>query len=95
MEKDGESTPTGFGFLVFGKQPRTVIPQAGLLGTIHYPSGEEETHDFNDPIVLISGLVEEWSKSELSSTIDRSRMAREERPALPSYHDIFRDRLSR
>ncbi len=40
--EDGRFTPTGFGLLLFGKEPRTVIPQAGLLATIFYPNGTEE-----------------------------------------------------
>jgi ATP-dependent DNA helicase RecG len=31
--------PTGFGLILFGKEPRTSMQQAGLLGTIHYPDG--------------------------------------------------------
>lgn len=82
-EEAGKLVPTGFGVLVFGEQPRTVIPQAGLLGTIHYPNGEEETRDFNAPSILIPEMVEDWLKNKLPSTIDRSRMVRGERPALP------------
>jgi ATP-dependent DNA helicase RecG len=37
--EDGRFTPTGFGLLLFGKDPRTVMPQASLLATIHYPDG--------------------------------------------------------
>jgi len=35
------AAPTGFGLLLFGKEPRTVMPQAGLLGTMHFPDGRE------------------------------------------------------
>ena len=82
-EDAGKLTPTGFGLLLFGRQPRGVLPQAGLLGTIHYPNGKEETRDFDDPIVLIPDLVEQWLRNKLPSTIDRSRMQRQKTPALP------------
>lgn len=36
--------PTGFGFLLFGKEPRRILHQAGLLATIHYPDGKSETN---------------------------------------------------
>lgn len=75
--------PTGFGFLLFGKEPRTVFPQAGLLGTIHYPDGREETRDFDGPLVLIPPLVEKWLGDKLPSVIDRSTMMRQRVPPLP------------
>jgi len=79
----GKLAPTGFGLLLFGKQPRDRLPQAGFLGTIHYPNGEEETRDFDGPMVLIPGLVEDWLTDKLPSTIDRGRMRRQHTPALP------------
>lgn len=75
--------PTGFGFLLFGKEPRRILHQAGLLATIHYPDGKEEPRDFDDPLVLIPDLVEKWLRDKLPNVIDRSRMQRQEHPALP------------
>ncbi len=84
LEKtDGEVSPTGFGILLFGNEPRVVKPQAGLLGTIHYPDGTEEIREFDGPMVLIPKLVEQWLHDKLPSTIDRSRVQREESPVLP------------
>ena len=37
-EECGVLVPTGFGFLLFGKESRTDMRQAGLLGLILYPS---------------------------------------------------------
>ena len=81
--ENGELHPTGYGLILFGKEPRNVIPQAGLLGTIHYPEGREELRDFNGPAVLIPDLVEGWLTSKLPNVIDRSRMRRGEVPPLP------------
>jgi ATP-dependent DNA helicase RecG len=83
MEVGGKFTPTGFGLLLFGKEPRIVIPQAGLLGTILYPDGSEETRDFDGPLVLIPSLVENWLRDKLPNVIDRSQMRRQQISVLP------------
>jgi len=75
--------PTGFGFLLFGKAPREVLHQAGLNATIEYPDGTHEIQNFDGPAILIPDLVEEWLRPRVPNMIDRSRMTREERPALP------------
>ncbi len=83
MEKGGKFTPTGFGLLLFGREPRNVMPQAGLLATIHYPDGNEEPKDFDGPLVLIPGLAERWLSDKLPNVIDRSSIRRKESPPLP------------
>jgi ATP-dependent DNA helicase RecG len=75
--------PTGFGFLLFGKAPREVLHQAGLNATIEYPDGTHEIRNFDGAAILIPDLVEKWLRPKLPNVIDRSRMTREERPALP------------
>lgn len=82
MEKD-ELVPTGFGILLFGKQPRNTLRQAGLLASITYPDGEKERKEFDEPAVLIPCLVEKWLKDKLPNVFTRTQMHREERPALP------------
>ena len=82
-QEKGQLTPTGFGLLLFGKEPRTVMPQAGLLATIHYPDGREEPKDFDGPLVLIPGLAEKWIRDKLPNVIDRSGMQRRKVPPLP------------
>jgi ATP-dependent DNA helicase RecG len=81
-EQEGRLIPTGFGLLLFGKEPRIAMPQAGLLATIHYPDGTEETRNFESPAVLIPGEVEKWIKDKLPNVIDRSEMRRQEIPPL-------------
>ncbi|GAF92987.1 unnamed protein product, partial [marine sediment metagenome] len=46
-KSNGRFAPTGFGLLLFGRNPRDKMPQAGLLGTIHYANGQEDTRDFD------------------------------------------------
>jgi ATP-dependent DNA helicase RecG len=82
-EENGRITPTGFGLLLFGKEPRTSLPQAGLLGTIQYPDGKEETRDFDGPLVLIPPLVEGWLANKLPMVLDRNQMQRRVTPPLP------------
>ena len=75
--------PTRLGYLLFGKAPRDLLPQAGLKGTIHFPDGSEEVRDFDEPLVLIPSLVERWVRDKLPFVSDRSHMTRQEIPALP------------
>jgi ATP-dependent DNA helicase RecG len=84
LKREAEKvSPTGFGYLLFGRAPRAALPQAGLLATIYYPDGTEEPKDFDGPMVLIPKQVEEWLKDKLPNVIDRSSMQRQEVPALP------------
>ncbi|MBI3923738.1 MAG: hypothetical protein HY318_20120 [Armatimonadetes bacterium] len=82
-EEDGRLVPTGFGILVFGREPRRAMRQAGLLGAIHYPNGEHERKEFDEPAVMIPDLLEKWLNDKLPNVFDRSKMQREERPPLP------------
>ena len=75
--------PTGYGFLLFGKAPREVLHHAGLNATIDYPDGTHEIQDFDGPTILIPDQVEAWLRPKLPNVIDRSRMTRAERTALP------------
>jgi ATP-dependent DNA helicase RecG len=81
--------PTGFGFLLFGKRPRDVLHHAGLNATIEFPDGTHEIQNFDGPAILIPDFVEDWLRPKLPNVIDRSRMTREERPALP--FDLVRE----
>ena len=83
--------PTGFGFLLFGKTPRDVLHHAGLNATIEFPDGTHEIQNFDGPTILIPDLVEKWLRPRLPNVIDRSRMTREERPALP--FDLVREAM--
>lgn len=79
LEKSANALrPTGFANLLFGRHPRDASPEAGMLGTIHYPDGREEIHDFDGPLVLVPGEVIQWLKNKLPNPIDRSGVQREE-----------------
>ena len=72
----GKYKPTGFGILLFGKNPRIRFPQAVLKVEARYGNSEPELHDFDDPLVLIPDKVEEWLKKVLSSRISREQFGR-------------------
>lgn len=77
------STPTGFGFLLFGKEPRNAVPQAGVLARAELAVGRSSRAEFGQAMVLIPGQLEEWLNKILPSTLDRSRMERREQVDLP------------
>jgi len=75
-QENGQSTPTGFGLLPLGRAPRTVMPQAGLLGTIHFADGTEEPKDFDGPQVLAPEQALQWLRDKLPNPIERSAARR-------------------
>lgn len=77
------ATPTGFGFLLFGKEPRNAMPQAGVLARAELADGKSSRAEFGQAMVLIPGQLEEWLNKVLPSTLDRSRMERREQVDLP------------
>lgn len=79
LKQEGDRfVPTGFGLLLFGKEPRVPLPQSGLLGTIHYPGGHEEVKDFDGPQVLAPKQALQWLHDKLPNLIDRSAARRRE-----------------
>jgi len=85
----GRLTPTGFGLLLFGREPRTVIPQAGLLGTIRFADGTEEPRDFDGPQVLAPEQALQWLKDKLPDPIQRSAARR--RPVNETLFELVRE----
>ena len=79
-EESGNLVPTGFGLLLFGREPRFRVPQAGLLGTIHREDGTEEIRDFDGPAVDIPGQAIQWIKDKLPNPISRSDAKRKDLP---------------
>jgi ATP-dependent DNA helicase RecG len=75
-QEAGQWVPTGFGWLLFAKEPRSHMPQAGVLGTIHFPDGREEPRDFAGPQVLAPQQALQWLKDKLPDPVDRSQARR-------------------
>ena len=68
----GQTVPTGVGFLLFGASPRTAIPHAGVLGTVHFSDGGEEVRDFDGPQVFVPEEALVWLRARLPDPIDRT-----------------------
>ena len=77
-DENGRWVPTGFGVLLFGRTPRTIMPQSGLLGTMHYSGGKEELMDFDGPQVLAPSQAMKWLRDKLPNPIERSEARRHE-----------------
>jgi len=82
VTEDSQS-PSGFGYLLFGRDPRLAMPQAGLLARAEFPNGKAERKEFSMPMVLIPGELEKWLNKILPNTLERSQMERKERVDLP------------
>ncbi len=78
-----QAVPTGFGLLLFGKQPRNAVQQAGLLARADLMGGKSSRREFGGAMVLIPRQIEEWLDTVLPSTLDRNRMERREQVELP------------
>ena len=74
----GRLVPTGFGTILFGNHPRDTVPEAVVLGTIHYPNGREEVRDFDGPMVDVPSQVIQWLKDKLPNPIERSGARRKD-----------------
>lgn len=80
LQFDGKKfVPSGFGLLLFGKSPRDVMPQAGLLGTIYRADGtKDRPRNFDGPQVLVPEQALKWLRDKLPDPIDRSEARRQE-----------------
>ena len=72
-QENWQLIPTGFGLLLFGKEPRNVFPQAGLLATILYADGKEELV-IRRTLVLNPVAAEAWLGDNLPNVADRTTM---------------------
>lgn len=74
-QDDGTLAPTRFAHLLFGKHPRDILPQSGILATIHGDEGEDP-QDFDGPMVIGPDQVISWLRGKLPDAIDRSKAKR-------------------
>lgn len=82
-EKTKKYSPTGYGFLLFGKNPRTMFKGAAIKASVDYGSNKIEPKEFSQPLVLIPDLIEEWLKKVLPSSKDISSFKRKDVPDFP------------
>jgi ATP-dependent DNA helicase RecG len=89
VEQKGKFVPTGFGALLFGKHPRELLPQAGLLGTITYEDGREEPRDFVGPAIAAPDEAIAWLKDKLPNPITRTSAKRKE--IRETFYELLRE----
>lgn len=87
--QSGEFTPTGFGILLFGADPRANYHQAVLKASITYGDGKVENRDFSGPLVLMPEEIEEWLHKVLPLVKDASKFRREDVTSYPI--DVLRE----
>lgn len=86
LAKTGKSNTlnaTGFGILLFGKNPRAKFKQAALMAHVDYGGNKIEPATFDQPLVLIPDLVEEWLKKVLPLSKDTKSFKRKDIPDFP------------
>lgn len=75
--------PTGLGILLFGNNPRAIFPNASLKAFVQYGGNKIEPQSFDQALVLIPDLVEEWIRKALPSSKDTSSFKRKDTPDFP------------
>lgn len=76
--------PTGVGILLFGNNPRLTFKQSALKAYVDY-GGEDkiEPVTFDQPLVLVPDLVEDWLKKVIPLSKDTSSFKRIDNPDFP------------
>jgi ATP-dependent DNA helicase RecG len=82
-EKTNIFRPTGAGYLLFGKNPRVRFKQAVLKAYVDYGANKIEPKDFDQPLVLVPDLVEEWLNKSIPLSKDISTFKRKDIPDFP------------
>lgn len=75
--------PTGVGILLFGDNPRETFKQAALKCSADYGDYQGKPESFDQPLVLIPDLVEEWLKKSLAQFKDTSSFERKDKSSFP------------
>lgn len=86
MEWDKEKkifVPTGYGILLFGKNPRAKFKNAVLKAHVSYGGSKIEPKDFDQALVLLPDQIEEWLKKVLPLSKDTSGFKRKDVPDFP------------
>ena len=89
-DANGNLRPTGFGMLLFARNPRDVMEQAGILGTIS-KDGEDDPRDFDGPMVLAPEQAIQWLRDKLPNPISRTEARRKEQNE--TYYELVREGL--
>lgn len=82
-EKTLKTHPTSFGILLFGKNPRALFKQAGLMAHAQYDKVKVEPVTFDQPLVLIPDLLEQWLPKALFMAKNTDKFKRQDIPDFP------------
>ena len=75
--------PTGFGLLLFGKDPRARFQNAVVKAKVKYGNNASIPKDFEGPLVLIPNNIELWLEQVLHSEISREKFERKTTTLFP------------
>lgn len=75
--------PTGYGILLFGKNPRARFKNAVLKAHVLYGNQKIEAKDFDGPLVLLPEQIESWLMKVLPLSLDTSSFKRKDVPDFP------------
>lgn len=76
-------SPTGFGILLFGNNPREKYPQAVVKAKVKYGTNASIPKDFEGPLVLIPAEIELWLEKILHSEVSREQFQRKTKTLFP------------
>lgn len=82
-DKENIYKATGFGILLFGRNPRLKFPNAVLKASVKYAGNKIEARDFDQPLVLVPDLVQDWLYKVLPFAKDTSGFKRKDVPNFP------------
>jgi len=77
--KAGSFKPTGLGLLLLGKQPELQFPQARIKFTIRRANEDPIIKDFDGPLVMLPGKIEEYLDVIFPKEISRTGFQRVEK----------------
>jgi Predicted transcriptional regulator containing an HTH domain and an uncharacterized domain shared with the mammalian protein Schlafen len=75
--------PTGFGLLLFGKDPRARFQNAVVKAKVKYGNNASIPKNFEGPLVLIPNNLELWLEQVLHSEISREKFERKTTTLFP------------
>jgi ATP-dependent DNA helicase RecG len=75
--------PTGLGLLLLGKQPELHFPQARIKFTIRRNNEDPIIKDFDGPLLLLPGKIEEYLDVIFPKEISRTGFQRREKQDIP------------
>jgi ATP-dependent DNA helicase RecG len=75
--------PNGYGILLFGMEPRNVFKGAALKCTAKLGKYEFKPESFDQSLVLVPDLAQEWLKKVLAQEKDTSSFKRTEKEGFP------------